>query len=90
MNSNITLEEMKSRAIKYRALESIHKAFTKCTNCTWDEANERYPWHTDDNRLRQFLGLNFVNNVPDHFVLTANRPYVENNFRQMTDFYLKD
>ena len=67
VNCNITLEYMKRKAIEYRALGNIHKAFMKCTNSTWDEATERYPWHTNDNRLRQFLGLNFINNMPDSF-----------------------
>ena len=57
---------MKRKAIEYRALENICKAFMKCTNFTWDEAIERYPWHTN-NRLRQFLSLNFINNMPDSF-----------------------
>ena len=65
VNCNITLEYMKRKAIEYRALGNIHKAFMKCTNSTRDEATERYPWHTNDNRLRQFLGLNFINHVPD-------------------------
>ena len=67
VNCEITLEEMKRKATEYRALENIHKAFMKCTNSTWDEATERYPWHTNDDRLRQFLGLNFIKNVPDSF-----------------------
>ena len=67
VNCNITLEDMKREAIEYRALENIRKAFTKCTNSTWDEAIERYPRHTNDNRLRQFLGLNYINNMPDSF-----------------------
>ena len=67
MNREITLDEMKKKASEYRALENIRKAFTKCTNSTWDEAKERYPWHTTDDHLRKFLGLNFVKNVPDSF-----------------------
>ena len=67
VNQEITLDEMKKKAGEYRALENIRKAFTKCTNSTWDEAKERYPWHTSDNRLKQFLGLNFIKNVPDTF-----------------------
>ena len=67
VNREITLEEMKRKANDYRALENIRKAFMKCTNSTWDEAKERYPWHTTDDRLRQFLSLNFIKNLPDSF-----------------------
>ena len=67
VNRKITLDEMKSKANEFRAIQNIRKAFTKCTNTTWEEARERFPWHTTDDQLSHFLGLNFVKNVPDAF-----------------------
>ena len=67
VNREITLDEMKSEANEFRAIQNIRKAFTKCTNTTWEEARERFPWHTTDDQLSHFLGLNFVKNVPDAF-----------------------
>ena len=58
---------MKEKADKFRALENI-KAFSKCTHLSWEESVEKYPWHTKDERLNQFLGLNFSKSVPQTFV----------------------
>ena len=58
---------MKAKAIhvQYRALQNIRNAFMKVTHVSsWQEARERYPNHTTEERLRQFLGLK---NVPDTF-----------------------
>ena len=55
------------KANEFRAIQNIRRAFTKCTNTTWEEARERFPWHTTDDQLSSFLGLNFVKNVPDAF-----------------------
>ena len=62
-----SLDEMKKKANKFRSFECIKKAFTKYTNSTWDEAVERFPWHTDEERLATFLGLDFVKKVPESF-----------------------
>ena len=61
---------MKAKAIhvQYRALQNIRNAFMKVTHVSsWQEAQERYPNHTTEKRLSQFLGLNFIKNVPDTF-----------------------
>ena len=63
----ITLDEMKKRATEFRIISNIQKAFTKCTNTTWEEALRRFPWHTNQEKLKQFAGLNFVRNVPETF-----------------------
>lgn len=67
VNRELTLDEMKSKANQFRAIQNIRKAFTRCTNTTWEEARERFSWHTTDDQLSYFLGLNFVKNVPDTF-----------------------
>lgn len=66
-NHEISLDEMKKKASDFRSLEHIRKAFTKYTNSTWEEAVERYPWHTKEERLNNFLGLDFIKNVPESF-----------------------
>jgi len=64
----ITLPKMKTKATEYRAIENIKNAFMKVTRITsWREAQERYPRHTTEEKLGQFLGLNFVNNIPESF-----------------------
>ena len=63
----ITLDEMKKKATEFRTLGNIEKAFTKCTNTTWEEAQTRFPWHTSQEKLKQFAGLNFVKNIPETF-----------------------
>ena len=67
VDREITLDEMKRRAYECRSLGYIQKAFMKYTNTTWDEAQARFPWHTQQGRLAQFSGLNFAKNVPDSF-----------------------
>ena len=54
-------------ANELRTLGKIEKAFMKCINTTWEEALRRFPWHTNQERLKKFLGLNFFKNVPETF-----------------------
>ncbi len=61
------LLELKDAATRYRALKSVQRAFCRCTHTTWDEACERFPLYTCDQRLSQFLHLTF-NTVPDVFI----------------------
>ena len=68
VKDHLPLKEMKQKANDLRALENTLKAFTKCTRLSWEESAEKYPWHTKDDRLKQFLGLNFVKSVPQTFV----------------------
>ena len=67
VDREITLDEMKKRANEFRIVGNIQRAFTKCTNTTWEEAQRRFPWHTSQERLKKFAGLNFVKNVPESF-----------------------
>jgi len=70
----ITLSKMKTKASEYRATENIKNAFMKVTRITsWREAQERYPRHTSmEEKLGQFLLLNFVNNIPESFKAFVN------------------
>lgn len=62
-----TLAELKDAAKKYHALQSVHTAFCRWTNTTWEQACERFPLYTSEQRLSQFLSLSFKN-IPDSFV----------------------
>lgn len=85
-NCEITLEDMKKKANDFRALENIKRAFTRCTNSTWAEAKERFPWHTSDENLNHFLGLNFIKSVPDSFRIYCQAALRGENHREMNDF----
>lgn len=63
----LSLTELKEAACKYRKLQVIKRAFCRSTNTSWHEASERYPRHTEEERLCQFLGLDFSKNVPGAF-----------------------
>lgn len=67
IDGTLNLDEMKKKANYFRSFEYIRKAFTKYTNSTWDEAVERFPWHTREERLATFLGLDFIKKVPESF-----------------------
>ena len=88
-NRSITLEEMKKGAMDFRALENIRKAFTRCTNTTWDEAKQRFPWHTNDQNLSHFLGLSFTKGVPDSFRIYCQAALRGENHHESNDFEYK-
>ena len=67
LNKQKTLAELKDAAKKYHALQSVHTAFCRWTNTTWEQACERFPLYTSEQRLSQFLSLSFKN-IPDSFV----------------------
>ena len=54
-----SLGEMKQDAANYRAKQVVQRQFCLLTNTSWDEACERFPYHTNDERLSQILSLNF-------------------------------
>ena len=66
--------KMKTKATEFRATENIKNVFMKVTRITsWWEAQERYPRHTlMEEKLGQFLSLNFVNNIPESFKAFVN------------------
>jgi len=82
----ITLEEMKRESNRFRALENVKKVFARATttNSSWEEARTRFPWHTNEDNISQFLGLNFTKGVPDSFksyiqaALRGERHYEQN------------
>ena len=43
IDKSISLGEVKEKAAKYRSTQTIRRAFCKCTNSTWTEAQERFP-----------------------------------------------
>ena len=69
----ITLEEMKMQSNNFRALENIKKVFARATttNSSREEARARFPWHTSEENISQFLGLNFKKGVPDSYIQAA-------------------
>ena len=87
VNKTITLNTMKKKATEYRALENIKNAFMKVTRVSsWQEALEQYPRHTQEKNLCQFLGLNFIKNIPEAFrnfcksgTTTTGEPTVNNS-----------
>ena len=84
VDREITLDEMKRRAYEYRSLGNIQKAFMKCTNTTWDEAQARFPWHTQQGRLAQFSGINLCQTTSEH---TVNLPYEERILNRVAVLY---
>jgi len=65
---DMSFSELKRAASDYRAEQAVQKAFCKCTNTTWEGARHRYPTFTTQDRLRQFLDLNFSKQMPQAFV----------------------
>jgi len=65
---DMSFSELKRAASDYRAEQAVQKAFCKCTNTTWEGARRRYPTFTTQDRLRQFLDLNFSKQMPQAFV----------------------
>ena len=61
-----TLSELKDAAKHYRALQSVHTAFCRCTNTTWEEACEISTLHQWP-AIESVLSLSFKS-VPDVFV----------------------
>ena len=62
-----SLEDLKKAAKEFRSMQTIQKAFCRCTNTvTWEEACDRFPHFTDSVRLRQLVGLSFKP-IPEAF-----------------------
>ena len=66
-SKQLSLAEMKDRSGKYHGMQAIKRAFCRCTNTNWNQAAQNFTQHTTEERLSQFLGLNFTNSVPDTF-----------------------
>ena len=68
IDENISLKELKMEAVKFRVLEAIRRAFVRCTSSqSWDEASSKYMAYTTEDRLTQFIKLDFRHDIPDAF-----------------------
>jgi hypothetical protein len=68
VDENISLKELKVEAVKFRGLEAIRKAFVRCTSSqSWDDATRKYEAFTTEDRLMQFMKLDFRHDIPDTF-----------------------
>lgn len=68
VDEDMSLKELKEEAVKFRTLEAIRKAFVRCTSAlSWDEATKKYQAFTTEERLMQFMKLDFRHSVPDSF-----------------------
>ena len=68
LDEELTLVEMKTCAAEFRNISIIKSAFLRLTSSnSWSEAEEKFPAYTSVDRLSQFSGLNFKNNIPDTF-----------------------
>lgn len=64
----MSLGELKEEARKYRDLKVIKSAFCKSTNTrSWKEAQERFPLYASEDKLSQFLKLDFCKSTPEAF-----------------------
>lgn len=68
VSGKVSLVDLKQAARRYRALQTIQKAFSRCTNTTWSEAEKRFPGFTSETRLHQFMQLDFSKGVPEAFM----------------------
>jgi len=68
-DGKIILEEVKMQSNNFRALENVNRVFARATttNLSWEEARNRFPWHTSEENISQFIDLNFNKGVPDSF-----------------------
>lgn len=68
IDGDLSLKELKAEAITFRALEAIRQAFIRCTNLqSWDDAIKKYQAFTSEDRLMQFVKLDFRHCIPDTF-----------------------
>lgn len=64
----MSLSDLKERAKKHRSLKLVKKAFCRSTNTSnWDEAQDRFSYHASEDKLCQFLTLDFNKGTPEAF-----------------------
>ena len=68
LNKEKSLKEVKEAASKFRSLQAIQRVFSRTVNVKWDDARERFPNFTADERLLQFRSLSFAKDVPPPFL----------------------
>lgn len=68
IDEELSLKEMKEEAVRFRALEAVRRAFMRCTNCqSWEDTSQKFPGFVVEDRLTQFMKLDFRQCVPDTF-----------------------
>ena len=68
LNKEKSLSELKVAASRFRTLQNVRRTFCKITNTNWEEAMERFPNFTNEDRLLQFSSLTFAKDVPPPFL----------------------
>lgn len=68
ISKELSLRELKSCCEREKKLAEVHKKFAHLTNCaSWNEAKTRFPIHSKESKLEQFLSLDFKKSVPQAF-----------------------
>ena len=68
VDEELSLKELKEEATNFRALEAVRRAFIRCTNTqSWDDAVNKFPAFTSEDRLVQFMQLDFRHSIPEVF-----------------------
>ena len=63
------MNEIKKITDLYRAMERVRRAFMKVTKCiSWEEATRKYPEHTTDDRLKEFVKVALDKIIPPSFI----------------------
>ena len=64
----LNFAELRERSSSYRALQSTKSAFVKATSSSsWNEAEERFPHHALEEKLKNFSHLSFKGGLPTVF-----------------------
>lgn len=70
VSQDITLKELKKRCEVEKKLSDLRQKFVHLTNSkSWKEAETRFPIHTKQEKLEQFLTLNIKKSTPQSFSL---------------------
>ena len=68
IDEEISLKELKDEAVQFRALETVKRAFIRCTNSqSWGDTTQKFPAFTAEDRLAQFMKLDFRHSIPEAF-----------------------
>lgn len=68
ISKDLSLKELKKKCEKEKRMSDLREKFVHLTNCkSWKEAEARYPVHTKQDKLEQFLSLNMKKSTPQVF-----------------------
>jgi hypothetical protein len=68
ISEELSLRDLKKRSEKEKKLSDLRDKFVHLTNCkSWKDAETRFPIHTKQDKLEQFLTLNFKKATPQAF-----------------------